>query len=70
MSLTPHLFRRTISGPELHWCRCQVPHLSNRKAVIVPINDHGPCIRSRIITVTKEVARTLDFVNAGGPPGT
>jgi rare lipoprotein A len=43
----------------------RVTNLSNGKAVVVRVNDRGPAIKSRIIDVSRGVARALDAVAAG-----
>lgn len=43
----------------------RVTNLSNKKSVVVKVNDRGPFVRSRIIDVSKAAAITLDFIDQG-----
>ena len=43
----------------------QVRNLKNRKTVQVTINDRGPFVKDRIIDVSFEAAKQLEFVNEG-----
>jgi len=45
--------------------RVKVTHLSNKKSVTLRINDRGPFVEGRIIDVSYEAAKRLDFVQAG-----
>ena len=46
----------------------KVVNLKNRKTVNVTINDRGPYVKDRIIDVSFEAAKQLDFVNEGVTP--
>lgn len=43
----------------------RVTNLENQKTVDVRINDRGPFVKGRIIDVTYEAARRLDFIQQG-----
>jgi len=43
----------------------RVTNLSNSKTVIVRVNDRGPFVSGRIIDVSYNAARVLDFVTKG-----
>ena len=43
----------------------RVTNLSNQKAVVLRINDRGPFIKKRILDLSKEAARELDFLKQG-----
>ncbi len=43
----------------------RVKNLENNKSVDVTINDRGPFKRGRIIDLSYEAARRLDFINNG-----
>jgi len=45
--------------------KLKVTNLKNNKTVVVTVNDRGPFKAGRIIDVTKEAAKELDFVAAG-----
>ncbi len=45
--------------------RLKVTNLSNRKTVVVTVNDRGPFIRGRIIDVSAGAASALGFRSAG-----
>jgi rare lipoprotein A len=45
--------------------RLKVTNLRNGQELIVTVNDRGPFIRPRIVDVSKEVARLLDFLHEG-----
>lgn len=45
--------------------KLKVTNLANGRSTVVRINDRGPFIKGRIIDVTRAVARTLGFKNAG-----
>lgn len=45
--------------------KVNVTNLSNKKAVIVVINDRGPFVKGRIIDLSKSAAKKLDFVQEG-----
>src|SRR5690606_6814118 len=42
-----------------------VENLKNGKSIVLRINDRGPFIKGRIIDVSKEAARKLDFIRDG-----
>ncbi len=43
----------------------KVTNISNKKTVIVRINDRGPFIKNRIIDLSKVAAEALDMINSG-----
>jgi rare lipoprotein A len=43
----------------------KVVNLSNRKSVIVPINDRGPFVRGRVIDLSYAAAKELDMIGPG-----
>jgi len=43
----------------------RVTNLENQKTIDVRINDRGPFVQGRIIDVTYEAARRLDFIQQG-----
>ncbi|MBQ7617502.1 MAG: septal ring lytic transglycosylase RlpA family protein [Desulfovibrio sp.] len=43
----------------------RVTNLSNRKQVIVTVNDRGPFKRKRVIDLSPRAAQTLDFIREG-----
>ena len=43
----------------------RVVNLSNRKSVIVRINDRGPFIKNRIIDLSKRAAEEIDMIQVG-----
>lgn len=45
--------------------RVKITNLANGRSVIVLVNDRGPYVRNRIISVTLRAARELGFVEAG-----
>ena len=45
--------------------KVKVTNLSNKKTVVVVINDRGPFVKGRIIDLSKSAAKKLDFVNDG-----
>jgi rare lipoprotein A len=45
--------------------RLRVTNLKNGRRVIVRVNDRGPFVPGRIISVTRRAARTLRFERAG-----
>jgi rare lipoprotein A len=45
--------------------RVKVTNLSNKKSVILRVNDRGPFVKGRIIDVSYEAAKRLDFLKAG-----
>jgi len=45
--------------------RVKVKNLKNGKTVIVRINDRGPYVRGRIIDLSFQAAKELDFVEEG-----
>ncbi len=45
--------------------KVKVTNLSNKKTVVVVINDRGPFVKGRIIDLSKSAAKKLDFINAG-----
>lgn len=45
--------------------KVKVTNLSNKKSVIVVINDRGPFVKGRIIDLSKSAAKKLDFIDDG-----
>ena len=45
--------------------KVKVTNLSNKKSVVVVINDRGPFVKGRIIDLSKSAAKKLDFINEG-----
>ncbi len=45
--------------------KVKVTNLSNKKSVVVIINDRGPFVKGRIIDLSKSAAKKLDFINQG-----
>ncbi len=45
--------------------KVKVTNLSNKKTVIVVINDRGPFVKGRIIDLSKSAAKKLGFINNG-----
>ena len=45
--------------------KVKVTNLTNKKSVVVVINDRGPFVKGRIIDLSKSAAKKLDFVNKG-----
>ena len=43
----------------------RVTNMSNKKSVVVRINDRGPAARNRIIDMTTAAARKIDLIAAG-----
>lgn len=43
----------------------KVTNLDNQKSVIVKINDRGPFVNDRVIDLSKNAARRLDFIKKG-----
>ncbi|MBS2098186.1 septal ring lytic transglycosylase RlpA family protein [Carboxylicivirga linearis] len=43
----------------------KITNLDNGKVVIVRINDRGPFVKNRVIDLTQEAAKHLDFINEG-----
>jgi rare lipoprotein A len=43
----------------------QVRNLANGRVLEVPINDRGPFKSGRILDLSREAARRLDFLDAG-----
>ncbi len=45
--------------------KVKVTNLSNKKSVVVVINDRGPFVKGRIIDLSKTAAKKLAFINQG-----
>lgn len=45
--------------------KIKVTNLTNRKSVIVRVNDRGPFVKDRIVDLSKEAAVKLDFIDKG-----
>ena len=45
--------------------KLRVTNLANNKEVIVTVNDRGPYSKGRIIDLSREAARKLDFIRSG-----
>jgi len=43
----------------------KVTNLSNRKTIILPVNDRGPFVKGRIIDLSYGAARDLDIIGPG-----
>ncbi len=52
--------RRLPMGTKL-----KVTNLANGKSVIVKVNDRGPFVKGRTLSVTRRAAEELDFVKRG-----
>ena len=52
---------RTLPLPSL----VKVTNLNNRKSLIVRVNDRGPYVKGRIIDVSEQAAKILDFRKQG-----
>jgi len=52
---------RTLPLPSM----IKVTNLKNNKSLVVMVNDRGPFRKDRIIDVSEEAAKILDFKNAG-----
>jgi rare lipoprotein A len=70
--------RKTASGEKFHNSEYTVAHrtfpfgtellienVANKKRVTVRVNDRGPFTKNRILDVTLQVAKELDFVRQG-----
>ena len=44
---------------------CRVTNLTNKKSLILRINDRGPYIKGRILDCSYGAAKKLDFINQG-----
>jgi len=44
---------------------CRVTNLTNKKSLILRINDRGPFIKGRILDCSYGAAKKLDFINQG-----
>ena len=45
--------------------RIKVTNLSNKKTVVVTINDRGPFVKDRVLDLSKAAAIKLDFLDKG-----
>jgi rare lipoprotein A len=45
--------------------KVRVTNLTNKKSVVVTINDRGPFVRGRIIDLSRRAAKQLGFIHAG-----
>ncbi len=45
--------------------RVRVTNLANGRTIVVRITDRGPFVRGRVLDVSLQAARDLDFVRAG-----
>lgn len=45
--------------------RIKVTNLSNKKTVVVTINDRGPFVKDRVLDLSKAAAIKLDFIDKG-----
>jgi rare lipoprotein A len=45
--------------------RVRVTNLSNKKSVVVTINDRGPFVKERIVDLSRAAAAKLDFMDKG-----
>lgn len=56
----------TCAHPKLRFgTRLTVTNLENGKRVVVRVNDRGPFAKNRILDVSKEAAKRLDFIDKG-----
>ena len=56
----------TAAHPNLPFdTRVKVTNLDNGKMVVVRINDRGPFVKNRIIDLSQEAAKRLDFIEEG-----
>ena len=45
--------------------KLKVTNLANGKSVVVKVNDRGPFVKERSLSVTRRAAEELDFVKQG-----
>jgi rare lipoprotein A len=45
--------------------KLKVTNLANGKSVVVTVNDRGPFVKGRMISVTRRAAQELGFVKQG-----
>jgi len=45
--------------------KLKVTNLSNDKSVVVKVNDRGPFVKGRSLSVTRRAAQELDFLKQG-----
>jgi rare lipoprotein A len=45
--------------------KVRITNLANQRSVVVRVNDRGPFVRGRDISVTRRAARQLGFIKAG-----
>ena len=45
--------------------KLKVTNLSNGKSVVVTVNDRGPFVKGRVISVTRRAAQELGFIKQG-----
>ena len=45
--------------------KVRIKNLSNNRSVVVRVNDRGPFVKGRAISVTRRAARELGFTKAG-----
>ena len=45
--------------------KLKVTNLSNGKSVVVKVNDRGPFVKGRLLSVTRRAAQELGFVKQG-----
>jgi rare lipoprotein A len=45
--------------------KLKITNLSNGKSVVVTVNDRGPFVKGRSLSVTRRAAQELDFVKQG-----
>jgi rare lipoprotein A len=56
----------TCAHPKLKFgTRVRVTNLDNGKSVVVRVNDRGPFAKGRVIDLSKEAAKRLDFIDKG-----
>ena len=56
----------TAAHPSLPFgTKVRVKNLTNGRTITVRVNDRGPFVDNRIIDLTREAARKLDFVDQG-----
>ncbi len=45
--------------------KLKVTNVANDKSVVVTVNDRGPFVKGRVVSVTRRAARELGFVKQG-----
>jgi rare lipoprotein A len=63
--------KRRLTAAHLHLpfgTRIKVTNLTNRRSVILRVNDRGPHVKGRLLDVSRAAAERLGFVGAGIAP--